>query len=402
MKLTGNRILFGLVGAGLVAGFVSAYVSGAAPHVPPPVFNPSPDPFANGLYANGIVESYQGNGKNTNIYPEVSGTVTSILVSDGKVVSKGDVLMTIDDSVQRATTEQIKALTAAARAMLAELRAQPRRETLAVAKAQVDLASANLRTSESELARQQGSYQLDPRSISKLALDNAVNAAGASRASLDVATRQYELTKAGAWIYDIQNQEHQAEALTNQHLSAKALLEKYTIRAPHDGVVLQVETALGSYVSPAGVYDPYTQMNDPILVMGDVGVLAVRAYIDEILIPRMPEDSALVAKMFIRGTNISVPLEFSRVQPYVTPKIQLSNERTEKVDLRVLPVIFKFTPPKGVRVYPGQLVDVYLAARTPPGGPLGGRPRTSGRPPADAGVPAPSAVVPTAPGDAGP
>ena len=65
--------------------------------------------------------------------------------------------------------------------------------------------------------------------------------------------------------------------------------------------------------------------------------------------------------MFVRGTDISVPLTFVRVQPFVTPKIELSNERTEKVDLRVLPVIFRFTPPTETTVYAGQLVDVYLA-----------------------------------------
>jgi len=44
---------------------------------------------------------------------------------------------------------------------------------------------------------------------------------------------------------------------------------------------------------------------------------------------------------------------------YVSPKIELSNQRQEKVDLRVLPVIFRFEK-KDAPVYPGQLVDVYI------------------------------------------
>ncbi|MEO6824932.1 MAG: hypothetical protein ABI167_09485 [Nitrosospira sp.] len=64
--------------------------------------------------------------------------------------------------------------------------------------------------------------------------------------------------------------------------------------------------------------------------------------------------------MFIRGTNIRIPLEYIRLQPYVSPKIQLSNQRTERVDLRELPVLFRFEKPKDVQVYPGQLVDVYI------------------------------------------
>ena len=59
---------------------------------------------------------------------------------------------------------------------------------------------------------------------------------------------------------------------------------------------------------------------------------------------------------------MSVPLEFVRVQPYVSPKIQLSNERSERVDLRVLPIIFRFTPPTGLKLYPGELVDVYVGS----------------------------------------
>jgi HlyD family secretion protein len=66
--------------------------------------------------------------------------------------------------------------------------------------------------------------------------------------------------------------------------------------------------------------------------------------------------------MFVRGTKIEAPLEFMRVQPYVSPKIQLSDQRTERVDVRVLPVIFRIAQPDGVRLYPGQMVDVYIAA----------------------------------------
>lgn len=359
-----EKILFALVVSGLLAGLVSAYVSNARPRPPPPVFSPAPDPFLNGVYANGIVESYQGHGNNTNIYPELAGTVTHIFVHEGQEVAEGTPLLQLDDSVERANSEQLRAQAEAARAMLAELRAQPRRETLAVSAAQVELAKANLASAQSELAKQQRSYGLDPRSISKLSLDNAANASRSAQASLDVARRQYELTKAGAWSYDIANQEHQVEALTQAYLSAKAQLDKLTIRAPRRGVVLQVQTSVGAYASPQGVYNPYTQQQDPILVMSDApGMLAVRCYIDEILIPRMPQPSRLIAKMFVRGTNISIPLEFVRVQPYVTPKIELSNQRTEKVDLRVLPVVFRFRPPPGTAIYPGQLVDVYLADR---------------------------------------
>jgi HlyD family secretion protein len=87
--------------------------------------------------------------------------------------------------------------------------------------------------------------------------------------------------------------------------------------------------------------------------------MAVRAYVDEILISRLPSKWHIRAQMSITGSNVKVPLEFVRVQPYVSPKIELSDERQERVDLRVLPVIFRFQK-QDLAVYPGQLVDVYI------------------------------------------
>jgi len=63
--------------------------------------------------------------------------------------------------------------------------------------------------------------------------------------------------------------------------------------------------------------------------------------------------------MSIRGTDLKVPLEFVRVQPYVSPKIELTDERQEQVDVRVLPVIFRFRK-QDAPVYPGEDVDVYI------------------------------------------
>lgn len=364
-----NKILFALVVLGILAGLISAFVYAQRPTSEPPVVSPAPNPFVTGIYANGIVESYQEHGHNTNMYPEVAGTVLRILASDGQAVTKGQPLLEIDSSVQLATAEQLEAQAAAARAVLEALRAQPRPETLAVARAQVKAAEANVATAAATRNKQQRAFAMDPRAVSQETLDTAINAATAAGANLEVTKRQYALTKAGAWVYDIQNQDRQVEALAQQAASARALVAKYTVRAPRDGAVLSVEAAVGSYVSPQGVYDPYTQQSMPIMTVGDAGALAVRAYVDEVLIPRLPDPAHLVARMFIRGTNISVPLQLARVQPYVTPKIQLSNQRTEKVDLRVLPIVFKFTPPAGMTVYPGQLVDVYLAARAPAAAP---------------------------------
>ncbi|HUL42283.1 MAG TPA: biotin/lipoyl-binding protein [Burkholderiales bacterium] len=359
-----NKLLLLLCAVGILAGLLSAYIS-SAPKIPlSPAFNPASNPYEKGIYANGIIESYQTNGENINIYPEVSAPITQILVSEGDTVHQGAPLLTMDDSVQRATAEQQKSQAEAALALLKELKAQPRKETLQVSEAQVVLARANLKTAKDQLDKQRESYELEPKSVSKDTLDNAINAVEVAKANLEVAEKQLELTKAGAWIYDIENQEKQYNALSKAYLASSALLAKYTIRAPMDGVVLAIKAAVGSYVSPQGAYGTYTEDFNPVVVMGSAqAYLEVRCYIDEILVHRLPQGAEMKATMLIRGTNISIPLEYLRAQPYVSPKIELSNQRQERVDVRVLPLIFRFKKPDNVNLYPGQLVDVYVAEK---------------------------------------
>lgn len=358
------RIIFVLAVLGTLVAIASAYYYGREQAAEPPVFSPATNPYAHGIYADGIVESYQGSGENINIYPDVSGRITQILAREGDRVRAGQPLLAIDNSVQLALAEQQKHQAEAALASLQELQAQPRKESLDVAAAQVVMAQASQKTASDTYEKQRHSYAIDPRSVSKDTLDNDRDALEVAKASLGLARRQYVLTKAGAWIYDIRNQQMQYNALVQAYQASDALLEKYTIRAPADGVVLAMNTALGSYVSAQGAYDAYTQGYDPIIVMGGPqGYLSVRCFIDEILVDRLPSLSHMTAQMSVRGTNLKIPLEFVRMQPYVTPKIELSDQRQERVDLRVLPVIFRFKKPAGAAIYPGQLVDVYVAEK---------------------------------------
>jgi len=304
-----NKVIFIAAIVGLMIGIGSAYILGIEQKPLPPAFNPASNPYINGIYANGIVESYQGTGEDINIYPEVPGIMVQFLVSEGAIVKKGAPLFQIEDSVQRATVEQQKA--------------------------QIEFAIASLKNVQDQLDKLKKSYDLDPRSVSKNDLDNADNGVKVAKANADVAQKQYEL--------------------------AQALLYKYTVKAPIDGSILAINAAVGSYISAQGTYDSYTQGFDPIIVMGSSqSYIGVRCYIDEILISRLPQTSQIHAQMFIRGTNIKIPLEFVRIQPYVSPKIELSDQKLERVDVRVLPVIFRFEKPKETNIFPGKLVDVYI------------------------------------------
>ena len=359
-----NRIIFALSVVGILAGLVAAWIFGIERKAQAPAFAPVSNPYATAIYANGIVESEQAGGSNINVYPEVSGAVATVLVHEGQHVEAGTALLTIDDSVQRAATEQLRLQAEAALALLDELNAQPRRETLDIARSQVDLATANLIVARDQYDKRRASFDLDPRSISKDVLDTADDAVRQATAALDVANKQLALTRAGAWNYDVLNQRRQHEALLQAWRSSSALLLKYTLRARGAGVVLALNAAPGSTVTTQGAYDAYTQGLDPLVVLSSAqDHLAVRCYVDEILVSRLPAAGHIQAQMSIRGTDVKVPLEFVRVQPYVSPKIELSNQRQEKVDLRVLPVIFRFAMKTPTMVYPGQLVDVFIGSK---------------------------------------
>jgi HlyD family secretion protein len=355
-----NTMMLAVVG--VVAALIIAFLLNRPIKPQPPAFQPASNPYAQAIFANGIIESDQASGENINIFPEVSGPIVATFVREGQAVRAGQPLFAIDDSVQSATTEQQRLLAQGALATLNELKAEPRRETLAVAAAQVDQAQANLTVLARQRDKLQQSAALDPRSVSRNSLDSAIDAAKAAQTALEVAQRQLDLTKAGAWTYDIQNQQAQYAALSHSYDSAKALLVKYVVKAPADGVVMALNTLMGGYVSPQGAYDSYTETNLPAAVLGSgTDTLNVRCYVDEILLNRLPKGKTIKAQMSIRGANVQIPLQFVRIQPYVTPKIELSNERQEQVDLRVLPVIFRFHTDPKIKLYPGEEVDVYIS-----------------------------------------
>ena len=196
-----------------------------------------------------------------------------------------------------------------------------------VQRANMELAAANLKVASDQYDKRRASYDADPKSVSKDVLDTAEDAVIQAAAALKAAT---------------------------------ALLQYYSVKAPIDGVVLAVNATVGGYVSSQGDYDTYTELFDPLVIMsGPQDYMDVRCYVDEILVSRLPSHWHIQAQMQITGTDIKVPLEFVRVQPYISPKIELSNQKQEQVDLRVLPVIFRFQK-QDAPVYPGQMVDVFI------------------------------------------
>ncbi len=178
------------------------------------MFKPAANPYAHGIYSDGMIESDQAQGENINIYPEVPGPITRILVTEGQQVRKGDALVTIDDSVQRATAEQLQAQADAAQALLRELQGRAARRRLWPSPwPKWTTPARRSRTRATSWINSSAPIDIDPKSISADSLDNARNAERIAATNLKVIERQFDLTKAGAWVYDIQNAERNYTAL---------------------------------------------------------------------------------------------------------------------------------------------------------------------------------------------
>lgn len=130
-------------------------------------------------------------------------------------------------------------------------------------------------------------------------------------------------------------------------------LERLTIVAPVDGQILQLKTHIGEFAQ-TGV------LAQPLLLLGSVTPMCVRVDVDENDAWRVRSGS--VATGYLRGNkDINVPLKFVRFEPYVIPKTSLTGESTERVDTRVMQVIFSFD--RGEKpISVGQQMDIYIDA----------------------------------------
>jgi len=136
---------------------------------------------------------------------------------------------------------------------------------------------------------------------------------------------------------------------------AQTSVDLRTVRAPVDGEVLQVNVRPGEFVATTGTQN--------LIVLGNTQQLHIRVDIDENDIPRLRPDAAAVAMLKGRSDE-TFPLNFVRVNPFVIPKKSLTGESTERVDTRVLQVIYAVQT-KQRTLYAGQQLDVFIDANQP-------------------------------------
>jgi multidrug resistance efflux pump len=272
-----------------------------------------------------------------------------VYVKAGDRVQKGASLFALDDRDLRAELALRKTGLEVARSRLVRLEHAPRPEEVPQAEAKVREAEATLKDAQNQ-QRLIESVE-DKRAIREEDVLRRREAANAAAARLDAAHAALALLKAGTWVDDLNVARAEVANAESQVQRVEADLDRLTMRAPIGGEILQLNVRLGEYAQ-AG------QLPKPLIVMGEVGDLHVRADIDENNAWRLKPGSRGEAQE--RGNSSRrAKLEFVRFEPYVVPKKSLTGDSTERVDTRVLQAIYRFTDRK-VPFFVGQQMDVFI------------------------------------------
>jgi multidrug efflux pump subunit AcrA (membrane-fusion protein) len=336
-----------------VAGVVLAVYTVAAQNKPqpvtPPVAEPASSPYETKVPGAGLVEP---STEFIAVGTHVPGVVTSVHVKAGDRVKAGDPLFGIDDRTLRADLAARETAVRVAQAQLEKLLASPRPEDVPPAEARVREAESQLADLKAQLAMWENLP--DKRAVSAEELSRRRFGVATAEARLAQARSELALIRAGAWGPDVEIAKANVAAARSEADRVRTELERLTVRAPVEGEVLKVNVRPGEF-APAGPLDA------PLMTLGETSVLHVRVDIDENDAWRVRPGAK--GRAFVRGNSkLSVPITFVRFEPYVIPKRSLTGASGERVDTRVLQVIYAFRHEELPMVFVGQQMDVYIEA----------------------------------------
>ena len=302
-----KKVSFYLAIAGILGAALLVKQLRQIPPKQPPLVEPARSPYSNSVAATGIIEA---SGENVKIGAPKGGLIQKIFVQVGSRVKAGEPILLLDD-------REVRAQLAAAEAQTEAMRASWQSEKVLLADA------------DDQFKRVDG---LEKQNV----------------ASVDERTRkQYALQSMEARVAKVAADLKAAEA---QSELARTNLEVLTVRAPRDGTILQLNAREGEYAG--------TTPTEPLMILGETDRLQIRADVDEQNAPLVVANQPAVA--FLKGDTLNpIPLRYVRIEPYVVPKRSLTGDSTERVDTRVLQIIFEFDRP-ATPLYVGQQMDVFI------------------------------------------
>ena len=305
---------FILPAIGVLAAVWSAYsVVRTQPHRTPtdPPAPPAVSDFADTVAAVGLIEA---STENIWVGTPLGGVVEQVFVTAGQTVRRGEPLFALD-------TRQLRA-------------------ELAVRERAVGVAQARVRVAEARVDDLQRQLEF----VEQVKDKRAISAEESTRRRSAVETARAELDEVRSEI----------TAAESQVRSVRVDLDRSVVRAPLDAEVLQVKVRVGEFA-------PAAATANPLILLGRSKPLHVRVDVDENEAWRVQQGAPAVGH--VRGNaDLKAPLQFVRFEPFVVPKRSLTGDSTERVDTRVLQVIYRVER-DDVPLFVGQQLDVFIDAK---------------------------------------
>jgi multidrug efflux pump subunit AcrA (membrane-fusion protein) len=277
---------------------------------------PAVSDFRDTVAAVGLIEA---STENISVGTPLGGVVTRVFVTAGQSVKPGDALFELD-------TRQLRAEIAV------------RQQSVSVARARMNVAEA--RTADLQRQLEFAEQVKDKRAISAEELTHR-------RSAVETASAELEQARA-----EIAAAESRVQAV-------QVDLQRSTVRAPLAAEVLQVKVRVGEFA-------PAAPTANPLILLGRSKPLHVRVDVDEHEAWRVREGARAIGHA--RGNaDLKASLQFVRFEPFVVPKRSLTGDSTERVDTRVLQVIYRVER-EDVPLFVGQQLDVFIDAARPGGG----------------------------------
>ena len=313
----------------LLLGFAIKNVTDSqkpTPKLPPPI-EPVRNPFPNTVAGAGMVEPQT---ENITMGSPLAGVVVEVTGKVGMKVNPGDPLFRLDD-------RQLQAELRVRQAMLEDARVRSRSckrcrgtEELPPAEARVRETKADYENMQEQMAR--GEKLFEKRAMAEEEYTNRRQMMAQARERYNKAVADFDLLKAGAWENDKAVAKAAVARVEAQIKQTETDLDRLMVRALVEADVLQVNVRPGEFVGapPASAGPGRARQRQAIARPGRHR---------RIRHPPLPH--GLSRRAMLKGQpQTSFPLKFVRVEPYVVPKKSLTGDNTERVDTRVLQVIY--------------------------------------------------------------
>lgn len=245
--------------------------------------------------------------------------ITALPVREGTTVSRGDLLVQLDDSLQMAVVAKAEADVQQFEANLEKLRNGPREEEIMAAEARVEAARASLQEITQDIGRIERlvRQQLAPAAE----LETALTRRDARQAALNEAQDQLRLLNAGTRPEDIRLAEAQLNAARSTLTRERQNLANLTVHATRNGILDNLPWNEGERV----------YVGAPLAVVLAEGPPFARVYIPEPSRARVFVGDTL--PVLVDGIDGDIPgtVRWISVEPAFTPYYALNREERARL-----------------------------------------------------------------------